>query len=206
MIKVERKEKPPYFADYHRYKPFLRKDFKWRCAYCTKHEAEGGGHPLFEIDHFRPRNRFPHLISEYPNLYYACRRCNSYKGGVWPTSEEQREGLRFVDPCADDPKEHFEIQYRGLLRVSVKSLAGSYTVGCLRLHKRSDIRWLYENRWKQRRTLRKLKKMLRQLMELSASKFIEGQERTELFNIKAYFEKEILEFSKAVSLERAPPY
>ncbi len=34
------------------------------------------GAEAFEVEHFRPRRKFPDLISAYDNLDYVCRKCN----------------------------------------------------------------------------------------------------------------------------------
>ena len=94
-----RTEKPPRYFDYRRYKPYLRRDFQYQCAYCTIHEAEFGGHYNFQIDHFRPQSLFPELRTEYANLYYACSICNIYKSDTCPTEEQRKRGRRFLEPA-----------------------------------------------------------------------------------------------------------
>jgi hypothetical protein len=49
----------PVFTDYARYRPFLRRDFLQRCAYCERPEAAVGGEGHCEIDHYRPAASFP---------------------------------------------------------------------------------------------------------------------------------------------------
>src|SRR5438128_1356396 len=99
-----RRPDPPSYSNYRLYKPILREDFRNRCGYCLLHEGDemGGGFQHFHIDHFRPRKTFPGLISTYANLYYACRWCNGAKSETWPSTEEQRLGFGFVDPCVED--------------------------------------------------------------------------------------------------------
>jgi 5-methylcytosine-specific restriction endonuclease McrA len=76
---LARKQTPPFFLSYQKYKPYLRIDFNYRCAYCTMHEAEGGGSKKFHIDHYLPKSLFPAKQSEYVNLLYACMQCNLLK-------------------------------------------------------------------------------------------------------------------------------
>ena len=99
-----RRADPPAQSDYKRYKQPLREDFQYRCAYCILHEGDpyGGGFHHFQIDHFRPRNKFPDLINTYSNLYYSCTWCNRAKSDTWPTNDEQSRGFVFVDPCVED--------------------------------------------------------------------------------------------------------
>ena len=102
MHSVERSPEPDFFeelriaynrwdeldgGDRNRIRDALMQDFGTICAYCeqpcqspTLHEESHEE----SIDHFRPRNRFPNLWLDWPNLVYACRRCNQAKGGSWP--------------------------------------------------------------------------------------------------------------------------
>ena len=59
-------------GSYTAYRPFLRRDFAFRCAYCLRHEFFFGGGEAGEIDHFRPRHLFPDLLNNYDNLYWSC--------------------------------------------------------------------------------------------------------------------------------------
>ena len=93
----------PTFSDYTSYRPYLRKDFEYQCAYCEMTEASVFGIETFGIDHFKPKKVFPGLICVYENLYYCCNDCNRYKGAVWPSAERTAEGYFFPDPCACDP-------------------------------------------------------------------------------------------------------
>lgn len=133
-----RKEAPPRFASYTAYKPYLRRDFLFRCAYCLIHEGHFGGLRNFHVDHFQPKGKFPHLTLEYANLYYACSVCNNTKGGAWPSPEEVAEGYVFADPCTVDPyQHHFRLDDDGQLGSLTKS--GKYTVEHLRLNRRQLV-------------------------------------------------------------------
>ena len=125
MITV-RRERPPRLGEPRAYKWYLRRDFRYRCAYCTIHEAENQGHESFEVDHFRPTVRFPSLRMAYRNLYYAGRICNTWKGPVWPSPGGQRRGERFVDACAEDPEGHWVEGDDGILVGSTPT--GHYTI------------------------------------------------------------------------------
>jgi len=60
--------------------------FSGLCGYC---EADCKG----EVDHFRPKSRFPRRVYEWSNWVYACHDCNNSKSESWP-----KHG--YVDPCA----------------------------------------------------------------------------------------------------------
>src|SRR5215213_9500083 len=92
------------------FKPPLREDFQYRCAYCQFHEWHRlfGGPRTFAVDHFRPRTL---LTAEeqksYGNLCYACGFCNTAKGHKWPTPGQRQAGLTILDPCEEDLVEEF---------------------------------------------------------------------------------------------------
>lgn len=116
---------------YEAYRPFLRRDFDFRCAYCQRHEFFFGGGEAGEIDHFRPRHLFPDLLTTYSNLYRSCRKCNGVKGGTWPSADQTKHGLRFLDPCADDQTDHWQVHADGTL--TAFTLPGRYTIRHIRL-------------------------------------------------------------------------
>ena len=56
------------------------------CGYCE--EICRG-----EVDHFRPKSRFPERVYEWANWVFACRDCNGSKLDKWPPGG-------YIDPCA----------------------------------------------------------------------------------------------------------
>ena len=64
----------------------LRRGFSGICGYCE--ETSRG-----EVDHFRPKSRFPELVYEWSNWVLACHDCNHAKGDQWPPGG-------YADPCA----------------------------------------------------------------------------------------------------------
>lgn len=72
------------------------------CGYC---EAECKG----EVDHFRPKSRFPSRVYEWSNWVFACHDCNHSKGEKWPKSG-------YVDPCArirsSRPEQYFDFDLK----------------------------------------------------------------------------------------------
>ena len=99
---IRRTQKPPRQKDYQSYKLYLRLDFGFSCAYCGITELRWGSDRNFVVEHFRPKAKFPELIRAYSNLYYACNRCNEFKGSRWPLAAMIRRGFRFGDPCRED--------------------------------------------------------------------------------------------------------
>jgi len=89
MAQFSRESQPFTFTSPRQYKPFLRSDFRTRCAYCERPEEYLGGEEAFEVEHFRPKSKFPQLDCVYSNLYYACRGCNAHKSETWPSENWQ---------------------------------------------------------------------------------------------------------------------
>ena len=63
----------------------LQRRFGSLCGYC---ECSCKG----EVDHFRPKSRFPESVYEWSNWIFACHDCNQAKGDKWPVGG-------YVDPC-----------------------------------------------------------------------------------------------------------
>jgi len=124
------------YRDYANYRPRLRRDFQYRCAYCLMHEYFLGGEAGCCIDHHRPvKGRFarPDLIADYRNLYWCCPECNENEGDTWPSPEMIAQGKRFLDPCQpeDDHDRHWRTLANGDLEPL--TLAGEYTIEQLKL-------------------------------------------------------------------------
>lgn len=108
---VRRKLTPKWVAHYRDKKGKKPTDDKWRgfhtelskkfyslCGYC---EAECKG----DVDHFRPKSKFPERVYVWGNWVLACHVCNIKKGGDWPPGG-------YVDPCAKSrsaqPESYFD--------------------------------------------------------------------------------------------------
>lgn len=94
------------------------------------------------MDHFRPKSpsRFPELAFHYPNLYYACNKCNQHKGSTWPSEKLQGDGYRFSDPCEEDMYvEHLRELESGMLVPLDR--CGDYTALHIRLNRRDLVQW-----------------------------------------------------------------
>jgi len=72
---------PPHRNDYADYKPYLKRDFCGRCAYCNLSDTSIT--TPFVVDHFIPRKVFENcrddLDTDYTNLVYSCKKCNNAK-------------------------------------------------------------------------------------------------------------------------------
>jgi uncharacterized protein (TIGR02646 family) len=88
--------------------------FHGKCAYCEsniRHVDYG------DIEHYRPKSKFPALTFEWSNLLLACGVCNGkeYKGDRFP--EEDQNGP-LVNPCEEDPEQHFYFHYEPACRIA----------------------------------------------------------------------------------------
>src|SRR4051794_10586934 len=76
-----RRHAPHGYEEFNAYKPWLRDEFAFRCAYCLYREVwTDFGHSNFGVDHAAAKSVDPDRECEYENLVYACNRCNTAKG------------------------------------------------------------------------------------------------------------------------------
>ena len=138
---------PPDQKEYHAYKPFLKKDFCGRCAYCNL--LDTAITTPFEVDHFIPRAVFMHgrmnLETDYKNLIYSCKKCNNAKrnqfsgniGSENPTNE------LFYDPTVVDYNDIFFRNHLGA--IDSEDEKGKETIIRLKLYRPIHIlAWLCE--------------------------------------------------------------
>lgn len=103
--RYRRKLNPPPYANYTRYKPFLKQEFTSQCVYCRLPDGLKG-EDGFSVDHYRPQSKFPELVTTYGNLFYACRCCNRRKGAFWPADAQWRAKQFIPNPCDHVMFEH----------------------------------------------------------------------------------------------------
>lgn len=121
---------PGPYADYKKYKPALRSEFVRKCVYCRVPDLSNVH--TFAVEHYRPKSdaRFAHLSTSWPNLFYSCTLCNSYKGTYWPSDDHESEGVFVPNPCDHVMIAH--LKFVGL-DVQPQSAAGTFTKRLLRL-------------------------------------------------------------------------
>ena len=80
-----------------RFRDDLQRPFHGLCAYCE--EIDPG-----EVDHFRPKSKYPYDVYVWENWLFSCHACNQAKRELWPP-------LGYIDPCAlsitDRPEHYF---------------------------------------------------------------------------------------------------
>ena len=75
-----RRHGPRGYGNYESYKPWLRDEFTFTCAYCLVREQwQRGGHRHFSVEHIAPQSTFPQRTTDYTNLLYSCVDCNSLR-------------------------------------------------------------------------------------------------------------------------------
>lgn len=107
------------------------------CAYCQS--AVSSNHPgkrsPGQVEHFKPKSRFPTQAYRVENYFLGCAGCNGSKGDKWPAGG-------YVQPDTGDPSRRFVFKKDG--GVAAKSGDGQATV----TRKDLDLnrRWLKTHR------------------------------------------------------------
>ena len=90
--------KRPTDAYWRNFRYELEIVFHGLCAYCEEY-AKG------EVDHFKPKSKFPDLVYSWTNWLFVCHVCNHSKLDAWPDDG-------YVDPCSiaeiDRPENYFD--------------------------------------------------------------------------------------------------
>jgi CRISPR/Cas system Type II protein with McrA/HNH and RuvC-like nuclease domain len=103
VIKLNRPPcpRPDRLAAHYKYpenKATLQAACHDKCMYC---ESKVSQVYFGDVEHIRPKARFPELEFEWTNLGFVCAKCNTKKGDQW--SDE----TPLVDPFTDEPGDHF---------------------------------------------------------------------------------------------------
>lgn len=112
-----------HYADYHRYKKVLAKDFNHKCGYTDCSDHWFGGVRSFQIDHFLPKSKYPERKCDYNNLVYCCSYVNRAKS--------DDDNALYLDPCDTDYNAHFERDENGF--IFAKTRNASYMINKLHL-------------------------------------------------------------------------
>lgn len=133
-----KKQKDTVVAKYRHktIKQALVEMFHGKCAYCeSKITHVDYGH----IEHFKPKSnvKYSNYVFEWENLLLACGMCNSseHKADKFP---DESEGGPLVNPCEDDPKEHFNFLYDHVSKITTvigKTQRGEVTEKLLALNR-----------------------------------------------------------------------
>lgn len=120
----------------YKYRPTLRYDFFYACAYCSMSEFEASA-VGFQIDHYLPESKHPELKHAYSNLMWSCATCNGMKSDFEPTNDDRDKGLYIIRIDNEDPSEHIASDE---YRVVGKTSTGSFNIDVLHLNRSALIR------------------------------------------------------------------
>lgn len=127
------------FTSYRSYKPYLAKDFNYRCGYTDCSDFWFGGKNTFHIDHFKPFSKNPDLATDYNNLVYCCSYINILKSND--------EGY-YLDPCNIDFNDYFERDTDGSIIPKNNSKEAKYMYSKLQLNlSRYKFIWKLDEIW-----------------------------------------------------------
>jgi hypothetical protein len=118
-------------SNYQDYRPELRANFWFSCAYCTLTEVESRG-VGFQIDHYVPIASDATLQNVYGNLMYSCAPCNRNKGDYHPTAAQDAAGKRFFRADQEHPSDHFETTQNTVVGTTA---VGEFTTEVLMLNR-----------------------------------------------------------------------
>jgi uncharacterized protein (TIGR02646 family) len=116
--------------------PWRREDIKdalivesnhGKCVYCESRML----HVTFgDVEHYKPKSRFPEDVLRWENLGLSCSKCNNEKLAQWS------DHAPIVWPYQDDPNEHFS--FLGTF-LQAKTPRGRNTLKHVRLNDRVEL-------------------------------------------------------------------
>lgn len=96
-----------------------------KCMYCeskVKHIDFG------DVEHIRPKSKYPHLEFEWSNLGFACAQCDVAK------SDKHDETTPYINPYEEEPEDFF-IALGALLMQKLGNERGELTIKDIRLNR-----------------------------------------------------------------------
>ena len=116
-----------------------------RCMYCV--DSHGA-----DIEHFRPKARYPQRAFQWTNMLRSCTECGRFKGSQFPTANGRP---LLIDPTAEDPWLHIDfdpdtgnLTARFDIHASDWSPKGAKTVEVLQLDRREALAAGYVNTYR----------------------------------------------------------
>lgn len=107
-----------------------------RCMYCV--DSHG-----CDIDHFRPKARYPARAFKWSNMLLCCTECGRFKGSQFPMANSRP---LLIDPTVEDPWQHLDfdpdtgnLTARFDIHANDWSAKGTTTVEVLRLDRREAM-------------------------------------------------------------------
>lgn len=115
----------PTSGTYKDWKEPLAIEGKYQCVYCTIKSRSFGGIRNFHVEHYKPKSsdKFPELINDFSNLFFACSICNGFKSNDWPNEPNDD----FDIDCYPNPS---KIDYSILFSINTNfELESKYVTG-----------------------------------------------------------------------------
>ena len=116
-----------------------------RCMYCV--DSHG-----CDIEHFRPKARYPKRAFQWDNLLLCCTECGRFKGDQYPMANHRP---LLIDPTAEDPWLHLDFDpdtgnmvARWDQQANDWSAKGVKTIEVLRLDRREALEVVYKATFK----------------------------------------------------------
>ncbi len=116
-----------------------------RCMYCENSEGT-------DLEHFRPKTKYPEAMFKWENLLLGCSGCNRCKGDDFPMDEKTP---LLLDPTREEPWDHLDfdprtgnIVARFLPEEGTYSFKGMETVRILQLDRREAVGRRYKRSWR----------------------------------------------------------
>lgn len=114
-----------------------------KCMYCEEKILSS---QFGDVEHIKPKSRFPELEFEWSNLGFVCSKCNNEK------SNKYYEEAPFIDPYSENPEDHI-IAIWSLLAHKKGSERGEITISEIMLNRSSLVEKRYEKLSKIQKTI-----------------------------------------------------
>lgn len=142
-----------------RIKAELERLFHGKCAYCEALYVLT--HPV-DIEHWRPKSKFPLDAAEWENLFPSCIDCNRMRkhevdvgGGVkktlllgkgdrFPVDASKKPLL--LHPCDDEPKDHIVFDDQGVVKAQGRTAKAAASIEHYALNRMALVHARYERR------------------------------------------------------------
>lgn len=216
---------PPEYDRYEKYRTYLRTVSNFSCTYCTISESESLG-ATFNIEHFRPKAKFPLLECKCENLRYACPRCNSYKRNLWIEKNDgciqdcekctrkvcKNNIARFIDSLKELPAQHIYLDEDDFLHAYTGSNPANYTIKYLRLNRAQLVKlrhvrrfmdnWLNDLNIEREQASKRLEEIKAKQQAFSTLSKVQGSDRSDVHSnmITTMYEMMVLHAEQAILL------
>ena len=93
----------------------LSKLFYGKCGYCESYISNVD---YGDIEHFKPKSKFPLESVKWDNLLLSCKKCNDkgQKGDNWP---EEDENGPLINPLDENPEDFFAFEFDNITQSTI---------------------------------------------------------------------------------------